>query len=114
MTGKETEKRARLQAVLDAYGADAARWPERDRTELADLMAHDAGISQAVDDAGALDRLLDRATAPRAGDGAAARVLSTVSEDAEGAVVRLGAARRRDGGAAMVWRHMAWPAAGLM
>jgi hypothetical protein len=35
--GPDKAARDRLQAVLAAYGADPARWPERDR-ELASLL----------------------------------------------------------------------------
>ena len=118
MTDKATEteaaRRARLQAVLDAYGADPERWPERDRAELADLLAQDTGISQAVDDARALDRLLDQASAPRVRDGAAAGILAVLNEDGEAAVVPFETARRADRGAAAMRRRLAWPAAGLM
>jgi hypothetical protein len=71
----------RLAAVLDAYGADPARWPAADRARFAQAIAGappagmgearalDALLSAAASPeppAGAMDRLMARAAAPPA------------------------------------------------
>jgi hypothetical protein len=50
--------RARLQELLDAYGADPARWPERDRSPAQALLASDGEAQRALYEATAFDRLL--------------------------------------------------------
>lgn len=49
--------RARFLALLDAYGADASRWPEDAAEELAPLWA-DPTLAPAIAEARALDQLL--------------------------------------------------------
>jgi hypothetical protein len=52
-----------LRAVLEAYGADQARWPDDARVRLALLLATDASAQRLLAEATALDRLLDAAEA---------------------------------------------------
>lgn len=61
MMDAATERaRRRLQQVIDAYGADPARWPAAERDVLEPLLDKD---SAALREAGALDRLLALASA---------------------------------------------------
>lgn len=73
-------KMDRLQAVLAAYGADPARWPESDR-ELAPLLAaaHPA-LAASLEDARSLDSALAHSSRPVAPAAAARRLVATVHE----------------------------------
>ena len=50
-----------LLALLEIYGADRSRWPADVRVRLSPLIASDARAQQAVNEAAALDALLDLA-----------------------------------------------------
>lgn len=50
-----------LQAVVDTFGGDRARWPAAARLRLAALVATDVAAARIVAEAVALDRLLDSA-----------------------------------------------------
>jgi len=51
--------RARFQELLDAYGAEPARWPESERGPAQALLASDADAQRALREAASFDRLLD-------------------------------------------------------
>lgn len=109
-----------LQGILDVYGADASRWPQAQRARLAPLMATDASARAAINEAAALDTLLD--SAPRVGvdreRALAARIMAAA--DAVGidqaAPTRnvLDFQRRRVLPAATGWRALANPAASAL
>ena len=65
----------RLREVLAAYGADPARWPAGDRTELVHLID---GAGEGYRDALEVDRLLQLASAPEQGFGANERLIRYV------------------------------------
>jgi hypothetical protein len=70
----------RLQAVLAAYGADPARWPESDR-ELAPLLAAaDPSLTTSLENARSLDAALAHASRPVAPAAAAQRLVAHVDE----------------------------------
>lgn len=70
----------RLQAVLAAYGADPARWPESDR-ELAPLFtATHPNVAASLEDARNLDSALARASRPAAPMAAAHRLVASIAE----------------------------------
>ena len=52
---------AELSGLLDAWGGDPVRWPARVRQRIAVLAATGPGARRLLDEAKALDRLLDRA-----------------------------------------------------
>lgn len=52
---------ARFAALLDAYGADPARWPEGERAAALAFLDADPAARQARADAARLDAVLDRA-----------------------------------------------------
>jgi hypothetical protein len=58
---------ALLQATLDAYGGDTARWPSARRRQLAAFVETSPDATRSIGEATALDRLLDAsaAAAPR-------------------------------------------------
>ena len=51
----------KLEAALDAYGADRTRWPAPLRHALSALIASDGQAQRTLSDAEAFDRLLDKA-----------------------------------------------------
>ena len=52
-------QRARLQRLIDAYGADPARWPAAERDAAKRLLAETPAMSARLEDAARLDRALD-------------------------------------------------------
>ena len=71
-------KLERFLYLLDAYGADLKRWPDKDREPARDLLAESAEARQAQRAAARLDAALDR-TSPAVSDEAAERVLASVA-----------------------------------
>lgn len=73
-------KMDRLQAVLAAYGADPARWPESDRDLAPLLAAPHPDVTASLDDARILDSALAYASRPVAPAAAADRLVTSVRE----------------------------------
>lgn len=96
--GPKGAAKDRLRAVVAAYGADPARWPEGDRA-LASLLP-DAGLTAPLEDARALDAALALASRPVAPAGAARRLIARL-DDLPGVVVPLA---RRDRAWPRPWR----------
>jgi len=90
--GQDMTARDRLQAVLAAYGADPARWPEGDRELMPLLAAADRGLTAFLNDARTMDMVLAGASHPVAPTGAAERLIAR-ADDVLGKVVFF--ARRR-------------------
>ena len=65
MTGstKDQQDLELLQHILDIHGADRDRWPATDRLRLARIVAESREARRLMDEAAALDRLLDMAPA---------------------------------------------------
>jgi hypothetical protein len=55
---------ARARAIIDAFGADAARWPVTERRALEDMVASTPALNQYLVEAALLDRLLAEEMAP--------------------------------------------------
>jgi len=72
---------ARLEAVLDAHGANPGRWPAADAERLMGLARSDSQAQRALRDAQALDRVLAVAPAGSPGglEGLTARIMSEVA-----------------------------------
>ena len=66
----------RLQTLAEAYGADLRRWPASDRAFAESLLAADPSLRAMLDEAAALDALLDASSAPTPSADLAARVLA--------------------------------------
>nr|WP_314437698.1 hypothetical protein [uncultured Brevundimonas sp.] len=49
----------RLEALAQAYGADLGRWPAHERVFAESLIASDPAAREVIEDAAALDALLD-------------------------------------------------------
>jgi hypothetical protein len=81
----------RFAALLDAYGADPARWPDAERAGAQALLDRSAEACARRDAAAALDALLDRAAAAQPSSALAARILAQAPRAAR-AVVGLAAA----------------------
>lgn len=86
---------ARFERLLDAHGADLARWPQGQRAAAERLLAADPGATAALAQARALDALMARE--PAAADAQAARIVQAIEAR------RLPPQRRR-----FLWRR--WPA----
>lgn len=91
----DARTRARVVALLEAYGADPLRWPDADREAHAPMLA-DRALAEAAREARLLDRTLALASDPRPPDGAGARLLARMAaEEGSGNVVGLPAGRVR-------------------
>ncbi len=90
---KKDTANSRLRQLLAAYGADRSRWPEQDRAQFSDTDAEDAGLSDEIDEARALDKILSRATpalpTAEAASRMAAAIEAQVTPSAESNVVAL-------------------------
>ncbi len=69
-----TEKRERLKIVLDAYGADPARWPDAEREALSSLLDNCAEHDSIGKDADEIDQILAAANRPAVPQAAIARL----------------------------------------
>lgn len=70
----------RLEAILSAYGAQPARWPEEEREACEALIARSERARAALAEAAHLDRLLDAAPPAPAADALAARLRDLMPE----------------------------------
>jgi transposase len=59
-----TMKRERFEDLAGTYGADLRRWPEAERAWAERLLAHAPELRSVLDEAAALDALLDASPAP--------------------------------------------------
>ena len=105
----------RLEAVLDAFGPDAARWPQAERRELFELIDRDAEAGRLFAEAEALARVMAAAPSMTASQALKARILQGTRADGSTAV----RARPISGvlqGIWASWRPLvpAIPTAGLM
>ena len=60
------QDRDALEGLLEVYGADRTRWPARERLRFASFISEDDEARRLLNEAAALDALLDRA--PRASE----------------------------------------------
>lgn len=67
---------ARLQQILEAYGADPRRWPAAERAAAEALVAGSADAAAMREDAVALDMLMDLSAAPSPSPELMARILA--------------------------------------
>ena len=69
----------RFNAILEAYGADPARWPDAERERATAFLQADSGAKAAFDHAAELDAMIaPAAIAPVASDMLTARLLRSV------------------------------------
>jgi len=73
--GKGPMNLARLEEILDAYGADPRRWPAEERAAAEALIAESAEAATLRENAAALDMLMDISTTPGPSPELMARVL---------------------------------------
>lgn len=69
-------KAERLHELADAYGADLRRWPASERAFAETLIAADPSLKAVLDQAAALDALLDAAPNPVPSAALTARILA--------------------------------------
>lgn len=82
----------RLRRVLEAYGADPAKWPEEERIEL--MLALRAGqADKELREAAVLDRALALTPRPAAPHNGVARLMEALGADAPQNVVKLDTSR---------------------
>ncbi len=115
--GKNTQQQlARLERVLDIFGADADRWPAHERGALRAFIETNPDARQLLGEARALARVLDAAPASKASAPLKARIVAAAIEDTgRGArVIPIHTARSRSVQAMPARRVRAmWPAAAL-
>ena len=73
----------RLNALAEAYGADLRRWPASERPFAESLVATDPAARAALDEAAALDVLLDASPRPTPSAVLAARILAAAPKGRE-------------------------------
>src|SRR4051794_8329280 len=73
---ERTKELAALERAIEAFGADAARWPAASRDSLMKLVSEDPAASARLTEARALDRLLDLAPRPAQGLALADRIVA--------------------------------------
>jgi hypothetical protein len=73
-------KAERLHELADAYGADLRRWPASERAFAESLIVADPSLKAVLDDAAALDALLDAAPTPAPSAALTARVLAAAPQ----------------------------------
>lgn len=106
----------RLEEVLDIYGANPARWPERERAGLEALAKTQGRARVLVGEAQALEKVMAAAPLLSASDGLKARIVSAAANDRErqARVVPITAKPVRSGALARARRAtLIWPAAAL-
>ncbi|MGD9868316.1 MAG: hypothetical protein AB7U38_10005 [Hyphomicrobiales bacterium] len=105
----------RLEHVLAVYGANSGRWPDAERASLRELCARDPQAKGLLDEASALDRLLDAAPAGNASAALQARIVAAAAAESGARVVPIDSFRERRaaGGGLSLRRGGFWPAAAL-
>jgi hypothetical protein len=73
----------RLKALAEAYGADLRRWPASERPFAESLVATDPAARAALDEAAALDVLLDASPRPAPSAALTARILAAAPRGRE-------------------------------
>lgn len=73
-------KAERLHELADAYGADLRRWPASERAFAESLIAADPSLKAVLDQAAALDALLDAAPRPVPSSALTARILAAAPQ----------------------------------
>jgi hypothetical protein len=98
-----------LQAVVDTFGGDRARWPAAARLRLATLVATDVAAARIVAEAVALDRLLDLAPSvpPERARALASRIQAMAAVTPRDRGGDSGVMHGRDGGSATSTLSMA-------
>ena len=105
-------------AMLGIYGADRARWPARERLKYSGFIGETAEARRLVAEVAALDKLLDRAPAPKTEnlDVLAARIMASAGAapaNGRGGVTQL-RPRAAVARSAEDDRLLGWPAAALL
>ncbi len=108
----------KLEAALDAYGADRTRWPAPLRLALSGLIAGNSEAQRMLRDAEAFDRLLDQAPQYDQSrlDGLSQRIMATAERQPRVVTNRSSVARESSGRpAAWSWqrRHHGFAATAL-
>ena len=121
---RRAEDRQALERLLDVYGADRTRWPARERLRFASFIAEDKAAARLLNEAGALDRLLDQA--PRTSEvrmhALKERIVAAAVRTGHGGLVVVPTAGVAAGGKLGSWARRPargfsgseWPAAALL
>ncbi len=117
MQDKDTKKGlARLEEMLDTFGADPARWPVSERAALEALAGTQDQARRLIDEAQALERVMDTAPVLKASHALKARIVAAAANDAvrEARVLPITASPGRSEHSLRVRRSaLMWPAAAL-
>lgn len=80
---------ARLETLLDAYGADAAHWPDAERADALALLARSPEAQRMLAEARRLDALLATANVPAPADGLGDAIVGAMPGVRRSRVVRI-------------------------
>jgi len=108
---EETMSVSRFEALIDAYGAAAERWPAEERAAAQALLDRSAAARAARDAAARLDALLDRAPAEPPSAALVQRVLAAAPKPAPAPPAAGAPRRRRIGSRLAAFVGQAWPGA---
>ena len=95
----------RVMTLLDAYGADPARWPEAEREAAMALISADPALAARRDEAAALDGLLLQAESPQPSADLARRILESAA--GHGDAISAPAPQHGDGPGLLAWLRQA-------
>ncbi len=79
--GNIRNKLEKLEGVLDTFGSDMARWPAAEREALETLVRADKPARRLYDEAKALERLMDTASAGTASAALSSHIVAAALED---------------------------------
>lgn len=116
MTGQRTNiDLEHLEWTLARFGADLERWPDEDRRALEPLIRSSSDASRMVEEARALDRLVDMAPSGVEGRDLVGRIVETARTDRDhldAQVIHL--PPRRNSGRPQWQKDWTWPSAALL
>lgn len=109
------KKLERLETVLAIYGSDPAGWPKSERAVLERLVGAQPSAARLLDEAVALDKVMERAPAGHVDDALKQRIVAAAVADGSSAdrVIPFSVERARRRGNFPAGRSTMWPAAAL-
>ena len=117
MTNTTKNKLARLERLLDVYGANPDRWPSSVRAELDPFIETEARAQRMIGESEALEKLINLSSPLAASEALKARIVASAAHDAQRAarVVPISSTRQPRSGADVTKSRIKayWPAAAL-
>lgn len=117
MTNTTKNKLARLERLLDIYGANPDRWPSSERAELEPFIEIEARAQRMIRESEALEKLINLSSPLAANEALKARIVASAAHDTQRAarvvpISSAGQSHPRTGDANSRIRAF-WPAAAL-